>query len=808
MFPCQYCELRTLHFYRLLRHYNEKHASLPHFAAKCVIEGCTKTFRNMKKMKAHIKVHHKEFSRRHMNNARPQNIDIPERYHEGEIGIAGGNEEEGENIELEPIVNPENLGPSLKKQVGLSLLALREKHKIPANLTHAITEEIIKLVTISQEETVNKVIQRLEGDNMDAEGNLRDILETPPAVVTACLELNSQRKLESYIKEEVHVVLSEEIVLGHEDKLETLQYVPIDMTLKNLLQYEDVFSEVMNGHQSADGVMRDVVDGLLFQEHPVFSQERTALGLILYLDDFTVTNPLRMKSKSYKITATYLLLANLPPYLRSQLQSIQLVSLCKAAHVKKYGLPLVLEKVIQDLKRLEENGIDVVTKDGEFHFSCELLLVVGDNLAQHQVGGFFESFQSLKCCRFCMVDKADMRQGALGPAREVISHDEQVKIVEDTPQLANVYGLKGKSVFSGLGAYHAVKSLPSDVGHDIFEGVAKTTMCQVIKYCVEEGFFSLADLNNCIATFPYKGTDKVDKPSPLNETRNVEVKQTMSQMWCFIRLFPLMVGYKVPDDDSVWDVLLLLLRIVMYICSPALQSGHVDMMGNLISEFYLKRKEVFPEYHLVPKDHYLLHYQSQMKWFGPLIHLWTMRLEAKHSYFIDVLKTCKCYKNVCLTMAKRHQFLQSTFSEGKYLFNSSTEVKKGKLLDVNHLPAYLRILVVPLLPEGVVHVGTELCVGNTTYTSGMAVVTGIEGEHVQFAEISKALVIRKQPYLACQALLTVAFDWHINAFTVERTPRLTLINISELQDHKPLGIYSPFGSDKRVVVLKHKILEK
>ena len=669
MFRCQYCELETSHFKRLSRHYSEKHSALPYFSLKCIVEGCTCRYKSVNRLHGHIKSKHRIFYQNHLAqetghhdvqdlanlNQDPGEIqDHHLEIHEDEVqDLANLNQDPGE-IQNDPLEIHEGEARghddsmnTIKQEVAKSLLSIRELHKVPANISNAITEEIQKLVQLSQNEIYQHILETLKRVDINITDDLARELKNIPSVLSACNELNSQKKLETYVKETMRFVPPEEKVLGfnEKNKPETLQYVPLEMSLKNLLQYDDIFAEVMNGHQSRDGVLRDVVDGVLFREHFRFSEENKALALILYMDEFTVTNPLRVRSRGYKIMATYMTLANLPPEFRSQLHSIQLVSLCKSIHLKKYGLPAVLEDVLTDLRHLEENGIDVVTKDGEFHFAVELLLLIGDNLAQHQVGGFFESFQSNKSCRFCMVSKPDMKKGLIGPLRNAQTHDEHVRLVEETPEVANIYGVKKRSVFHCLGSFHSATSLPSDIGHDVFEGVAKTTVSQVVQHCVRHDYFTLQDLNMCISTFPYLGTDKVDKPSLINESHNVDVKQTMSQMWCLVRLLPLMVGTNVPEDDNAWEVLLMLLKAMEYICSPELRTGHIDVMHDIIQEFFALRLRTFPEYELRPKDHYILHYEKQMKSMGPLIQLWTLRMEAKHSYFLDVLKTCKCYKN-------------------------------------------------------------------------------------------------------------------------------------------------------------------
>lgn len=62
-------------------------------------------------------------------------------------------------------------------------------------------------------------------------------------------------------------------------------------------------------------------------------------------------------------------------------------------------------------------------------------------------------------------------------------------------------------------------------------------------------------------------------------------------------------------------------------------------------------KVLFPETNLKPKHHYLCHYPALILKFGPLIRLWTMRFESKHSYFKICARNLKNFKNLCLTLS-------------------------------------------------------------------------------------------------------------------------------------------------------------
>ncbi len=87
---------------------------------------------------------------------------------------------------------------------------------------------------------------------------------------------------------------------------------------------------MVNSHRSKDHVLRDMCDGMMIANNPLFGADPTTLQLILYYDEFTVVNPLDCKVRKYKVGAFYMTLGNLPPKYRTQLKHINLVFLFKS----------------------------------------------------------------------------------------------------------------------------------------------------------------------------------------------------------------------------------------------------------------------------------------------------------------------------------------------------------------------------------------------------------------------------------------------------------------------------------------------
>jgi hypothetical protein len=58
-------------------------------------------------------------------------------------------------------------------------------------------------------------------------------------------------------------------------------------------------------------------------------------------------------------------------------------------------------KVIQLVKMLENEGIDIAKVDGVYKFYGTVSVLIADNLAAHGLEGFQECFNCLRNCRFC-----------------------------------------------------------------------------------------------------------------------------------------------------------------------------------------------------------------------------------------------------------------------------------------------------------------------------------------------------------------------------------------------------------------------
>lgn len=100
--------------------------------------------------------------------------------------------------------------------------------------------------------------------------------------------------------------------------------------------------------------------------------------------------------------------------------------------------------------------------------------------------------------------------------RTVDGYNRQAKLVSDDPESAKLYGVKGNSVLNKSKYFHVVGGLPSDIMHDILEGVLPLHVKAMLnKFVFQDKFFTLEQLNKQLARYPYGQSDSANRPSPI-----------------------------------------------------------------------------------------------------------------------------------------------------------------------------------------------------------------------------------------------------------------------------------------------------
>lgn len=440
-------------------------------------------------------------------------------------------------------------------------------------------------------------------------------------------------------------------------------YVNIKETLKACFSVDKSLRlDVKPAVRRTDGLLADVTDGKVYQDNIFFQENPSSVRIILYQDGVEIVNPLGGAKRKHKILAVYLSILNLPEHLRTRINSIKLVALCNE---RLFDHQIVYGKIVEDLKELEEIGFQL--PNGNF-VKVGVACIAGDNLGSHSLGGFVESFsKALYFCRFCYVDQLNFH----GPDGETMRFDLRTvpsyhDCVRRVPgQGKNYRGVKFNSVFNSLRSFHVCSpGLPCCFGHDLMEGIIAYDLFLFIKYFVNSDWFTYHELNEAIASFPYSVRDRKDKPIPVQEDAK-RIKGGAWQIWTLLRLFPLIISkYIVDDTDDVFRAVILLTEIVEIICAPTIHESHLPYLQTIIDEYLSLRIELFPTVKLRCKHHYLSHYSFLTSMFGPLLKVWTMRFESKHTFFKRIARVIRNFKNILKSLSMKHELLQCYLRSG------------------------------------------------------------------------------------------------------------------------------------------------
>ena len=504
---------------------------------------------------------------------------------------------------------------------------------------------------------------------------------------------------------------------------DTFQRIPLTPLLNRLLSLPGVLKAMLSWQQREGDGLEDFFDGEFCKSHPLFLKE-ISLPILLYNDDCETVNPLGSKTGIHKLGFLYFTIKSLPPQLLSSLKSQFLLAVYKADDVKTYGLDAILRPIVEELKGLETDGIRITSPDFQGVVKCTIAQVVGDNLGLNAILGYIESFSGHHVCRWCSVERTVLRTMTSEDSvlmRSRASHQDDLKIGNPT-----LTGLKRDSFLNNLKFYHVTDNVAPDVMHDILEGIGPYEVKLILNSLIENNHLTLDKLNYRITSFDYGFADKCNKPSVISkhDLRNIDgaMRQSATQSWCLLRLLPLMVGDLVPHGCKEWHLLLLLLSCMELLFLPTLTQPAVQYLGKIIEEHHTLFLELFPHRHLRPKHHFMIHYPSAIQKLGPLVQYWAMRFEAKHGFFKRISHVTCNFKNICKTMAFRHQMMQCyTILSGSILKNNF-EVGPGHSTFLSYIDGIQNVqctLGLPLFTE--VFVPTWVIFNGSEYRPGMTV---------------------------------------------------------------------------------------
>ncbi|XP_056305506.1 uncharacterized protein LOC130217424 [Danio aesculapii] len=792
----------------LFRHLKLIHGMYPgkNLRLKCGQAGCCLQFSSYSGFRRHLIKIHSSVGDRFDFYHTPSSHDSEEQNSQSLNDTMASTSSQCQSVEAVPSTH--------KKDMCASIIAKLLASGVPNTVVLSTIENLEEFVEDLHSDIKDHVLNLLPSNNTSrpAIEELFESLDNPFS------ELNSDTKWKKYFREKWGVVDPVELHLGvrydtrRNNKTGNYEqvpvnnkfiYIPILKTLQFIFRNEKN-CEMMQTCTQSD-IYEDFCDGSYFKNHPLFSTNKFALQIQLYFE-FECANPLGSKKGIHKIGCLYFILRNLAPKVNSALMNIHLVSLFHAQDVKKYGIDEILKPLIRDLKILETVGVAVPFADQPVRGT--LALITGDNLGMHSILGFLESFSANYFCRFCLIDKSsaqfvfsedDPNLTLLSP----VLNDQHFASLEDDPTLTSSFGIKRKSILNTLQYFNTGENYAVDIMHDILEGVGQYEIKLLFEYLIQH-FISKESLLNRIYAFNYGYMETKNKPTIINlDCGGHGIGLNASQTLCLITNIPLIFGDLVPEDDLHWHLLLLLLNIINIVFSYSITEGMTVYLKHLIIEHHKLFKELYPSNNLLPKHHFMVHYPRCIRKVGPLIHIWTMRFEAKHKFFKDSVKN---FKNLTISLANKHQFAVAYHWECLSLKTVESGPVKISSLDTLEFSEDVSSTL-QVDSQATVNLTKWVRCCGVEYRVGLFVCTGTNENVPLFSKITSIILHNGKVFFVLIEHETCFHD-HFHAFQVsENLPRKVLVVESErLRHFKSFDSQMSYGCDSQFYVLSESCI--
>lgn len=689
--------------------------------------------------------------------------------------------------------------PSLEHRLASLFLCMQTTLHISRQATQKIIEELNDIVHYSRlraQQNVRGVLLKhsQEVDDRVVEEVTEAVLRANPFYESTKAKgaLSTDYRRNSYYLQNFPVVQPVEYLYDGASK-KCFVYVPVLQMLERLLCCQDVVGNIHFTGETTPGFFQSFRDGRYFQCNKLFGEEESSLALAFYTDDFEVCNPLGTSRKKHKITAVYWVPLNLPAKFRSSLSSIQLAALGRSDDVKQYGFDRFFAPLLRDISILEKEGIYVEAKQHSVKGS--IFCVCADNLAAHGLAGFQESFSVSNFCRFCLINRETLQQTPPSnfQMRTTEQHNNLLANIDGNNIL---YGVKGECALSKQLAYfHPITGFPPDLLHDLFEGIVPVELSLCLKELIRKEFISFDYLNSTIMSFPYMHYDKVNKPHKIPKSSFLRGTGWGNghENWTLLRLLPLMIGSCVPENEPAWEILMDLKDITEIVVSTKFSETSLNYLESKIADHRSLLIQTFPDIRLRPKHHYLEHYPHLVRCFGPLVELWTMRFEAKHSFFKTVVHDVQNFKNILVTLASKHQLMVAYHLDSN-LFRQRIHVENVRVVQVTSLDATWRDTVQRRCSHlTTVSLSSDVQVDGIRYREGMIISAGQCGGLPEFYRIHRILVAENIGFLCIKHP-----SWyieHVRSFELDVTSyaETDILMLEDLNDFYPLIAYSVRG---------------
>lgn len=318
---------------------------------------------------------------------------------------------------------------------------------------------------------------------------------------------------EFVVNDEVRVMHKKGSLVADEKKI-TGVLMPLKFQFKTFFEKDGLLEKTLKHieYLQRQTKLTNFIQGELWKSKVLMYPNKILLPYFIYIDDFEINNPLGSHSSKHSICNTYYSFPCLPVD-ESKLENIFHGAVIKSTDVKTFGNEKCFQSLIQELKELEIDGIEIQINENlnlRIHFI--LGLVLGDNLGLNSFLDFSKSFSANFFCRMCRLEKIDCQ-------KLCIENTEMIRTISnynsDLASSSENRGIICNSLLNDIPSFHVVHNYYVDIMHDVFEGVCHYSICHAINYFIKMKYFDLKILNSRRETFEYGPKEIVNMPGKI-----------------------------------------------------------------------------------------------------------------------------------------------------------------------------------------------------------------------------------------------------------------------------------------------------
>lgn len=410
----------------------------------------------------------------------------------------------------------------------------------------------------------------------------------------------------------------------------------------------------------------------------------------------------------------------------------------------------------------------------------------------NEIFGFVTSFVANFICRTCKISKEELHRAckeSLHLLRNENNYETDINNEPNEETRISLCGIKKESILNKIENYHVTENFAHDIMHDMFEGVCVYTVSQVLFKLIQDGLFTISELNSRKDGFHYDLSESgnLSKQITMSNLQRGVLKMSAREMWTFVHFLPLMIGNKIPRGNKWWKLICILVEIIDLLLLPRFDEQDLKTLSIKIESHHKLYISLFGST-LKPKFHYFLHYENMIRKLGPAKFYWCFRFESKHRQLKEYCKNVNSRVNIAKSLAIKCCLNFSQRISGECGFSKTIKISKMSYEDIFNNKYYFFNLKSSFEDKKYKFYSfVEYC--GFLYKQNTFLTKTTDEKRTIIYEIKDIIQEEDKIYIVGLQYLYVKFDHHYQSYLINNsTGNFYLINVSEF-DGPPTNLH-------------------